>query len=186
MKAKMFCSLSPPPIVRICHTYILYIHNNTDTTIKYMYIIYTTTDHHHTVHVARLHKCSISAIGWMIKHHQRKLLRMNYHVYKWTICASECRKKHHQCKLQLVTTTTNWNVCTIYIKEGKHHKHKVQRAGCKVQKSGPASALVGTAQHATTTTTTIDHIGPDRTSSTMQIVRCSNQWNFHEDPLLPL
>ena len=50
-------------------------------------------------------KCSICASGWMKKHHQRKLHRVNHHVCKWTICASGCRIKHHQRKLQLVTTT---------------------------------------------------------------------------------
>ena len=50
-------------------------------------------------------KCSICASGWMKKHHQRKLQRVNHHVCKWTICASGCRIKHHQRKLQLVTTT---------------------------------------------------------------------------------
>ena len=50
-------------------------------------------------------KCSICASGWMKKHHQCKLQRVNHHVCKWIICASGCRIKHHQHKLQLVTTT---------------------------------------------------------------------------------
>ena len=40
--------------------------------------------------------------------------------------------------------------CLHQLKEGKRHKHKVKRSGCKVQwsghklqRSGPASALVG-------------------------------------------
>ena len=74
-----------------------------------------------------------------------------HHVCKWTICASGWVKKHHQRKLQLVTTTTCASGIFEPVKEGKHHKHKVQRSGCKVQRSGhkvqrsgPASALVGT------------------------------------------
>ena len=63
--------------------------------------IYTTTIQ------CKLPECkySICASGWMKKHHQRKLHRVNHHVCKWTICASGCRIKHHQRKLQLVTTT---------------------------------------------------------------------------------
>ena len=41
-----------------------------------------------------------------------------------------------------------------------HRKHKVQRPGCKVQRSGPASAQVGTVcnNNVTPTTTTTDQL----------------------------
>ena len=65
---------------------------------------YQHTDHHHTVQYLRQLPDK--------KHHQRKLQRVNHHIYmhmcKWTIYLrySSCRKRHHQRMLQLVTTTT--------------------------------------------------------------------------------
>ena len=73
----------------------------------YIYIIYNYTTQTTTTQCKLPEcKCSICASGWMKKHHQCKLQRVNHHVCKWTICASGCRIKHHQRKLQLVTTTT--------------------------------------------------------------------------------
>ena len=75
---------------------------------------------------------------------------------KCSNCAIGWIKKHYQRKLQLVTTTTCPSGMLHQLKVWKHHKHKVQRSGCKVQRSGhkvqrsgPASALVDTGAAAT-------------------------------------
>ena len=53
-------------------------------------------------------KCSLWASGWMKSPTSARCRGWYHRVCKWTICASGCMKKHHQHKLQLVTTTTNW------------------------------------------------------------------------------
>ena len=92
-----------------------------------------------------------------------------------TACASGWMKKHHQRKLQLVTTTTCTSGTFALLKEGKHHKRKVQRSVCKVQRSGPASSLVGMGC-STTGNYKHDHHHPD----TFSTARCSNQCNLLE------
>ena len=65
--------------------------------------------------------------------------------------------------------------CLHQLKEGKHHKRKVQRWGCKMQRSGPASSLISTG---CSTTCNYNHYHwPDRTST----AQCSNQYNLQED-----
>ena len=89
-------------------------------------------------------KCSICTSGWMKKHHQRKLQMVNHHVHKCSICASGCRKS------TTIASCNWWQPPPVQVewlhqlKEGKRHKRKVQRSGCKVQRSRPASVLVVT------------------------------------------
>ena len=81
-----------------------------------------------------------------------------------TACASGWMKKHHQCKLQLVTTTTCASGTFALLKEGKHQKRKVQRSVCKVQRPEPASSLVGMG-YSTTGNHYHDHHHPDTFST---------------------
>ena len=95
----------------------------------------------------------------MVLHYSAVYIYVCHHVCKWTICASGCRIKHHQRKLQLASDNYHlrkWNVCTSWMKgntisarckvrvQGAKSGCKVQRSGHKVQRSGPALALVGT------------------------------------------
>ena len=103
-----------------------------------------------------------------------------HHVCKWTICTSGWRKKDLQCKLQLMTNTTCASGMLPSVDRRETPQAKVQRSGCKLQRSGPASALVGTGCR-TTYNYNHHHHRPDRTST-----QCSNQCNLCEGPPFPL
>ena len=111
----------------------------------YIYIpplhIYTTTtcNHHHTVQVGKVQVEYLRQ--WLEgKIPPAQVTTGDDHcMYKWGICTSCWKEKHHQCKLQQVLTTTcasGVNTPLAHVGEGKHHQRKVQR-------SGPASGQVG-------------------------------------------
>ena len=70
--------------------------------------------------------------------------------------------------------------CLHQLKEGKHHKHKVQRLGFKMQEASISASWYGMQQqHATTTTTTTTTDDADMTNT----ARCSNHCNLREAKL---
>ena len=98
-----------------------------------------------------------------------------HHVCKWTSCTSGWMKKQHQCKLQLVTTTTCASGMFRQLKQGKTTQvqgAKVRTQGAQVRASISASRIQQ--QHATTTTTTTDNANMTNTAW------CSNQCNLRE------
>ena len=78
-------------------------------------------------------KCSICAMAGWKSTTNASCSGWYHHMCKWTICTSGQMKKHHHdnyhghlCQVE----------CLHQLKEGNHHKHQVQRSGCKVQSSG--------------------------------------------------
>ena len=79
-------------VVYICHIFI--------------YIYTTTSNHHHTVQVARV---QVEYLRQWLKEKTppaQVATADDHHMCKWSICASCWKEKQHQRKLQQVLTTT--------------------------------------------------------------------------------
>ena len=95
--------------------------------ITFLIIIYTTTkNHHHTVQIAQVE----------VRH-------LRQWVKGKTPPAQVAMGETSTCAIGVFVTKDEGETPAPQVAAGDYHrKHKVQRSGCKVQRSGPASAQV--------------------------------------------